>query len=171
MKSIEYHIITLDDQTSCTMISDWYLKEWRIPIETSLQKLSLCQTNNVPFQILMTIDNLPVATGGLYHHVGLHDHFPKYKQYPFWLALVYTLPEYRGKGCGSMLCEKIQTIVRDLGFDEMWLFTDTAESLYQRLGWQTMEHIALKHRNVAIMKKYLNSNINNNSNALNHDLQ
>jgi GNAT superfamily N-acetyltransferase len=101
----------------------------------------------------MTIDNLPIATAGLYHYVGLHDYFPKYKEYPLWLALVYTLPEYRGKGYGSMLCEKIQTLVGDLGFNEIWLFTDTAESLYQRLGWQVVERITLKHRNIVIMKK------------------
>jgi GNAT superfamily N-acetyltransferase len=101
----------------------------------------------------MTIDNLPVATGGVYHHVGLHDHFSRYKQHPLWLALVYTLPEYRGKGYGSMLCEKIESMVHDLGFNEMWLFTDSAESLYQRLGWQVMERIVLKNRNIVIMKK------------------
>ena len=111
MKKMEYQIITLDNQVSCELISNWYWNEWHIPVETSLQKLSLCQTHNVPFQILMTIDNLPIATAGLYHHVGLHDYFPKYKQYPIWLALVYTLPEYRGKGYGSMLCEKVQSIV------------------------------------------------------------
>ncbi len=153
MKKIEYQIITLDDSTSCKIISNWYWNEWRIPIETSLQKLSLCQTHNIPFQILMTIDNLPIATAGLYHYVGLHDHFPKYKQYPLWLSLVYTLPEYRGKGYGALLCEKIQTIVSQFGFNEIWLFTDTAESLYQRLGWQAAERITLKHRNVVIMKK------------------
>ena len=37
----------------------------------------------------------------------------------------------------------------------MYLFTDTTEQLYQRLGWTEMERLAMGDRNVAAMKKDL----------------
>jgi hypothetical protein len=37
----------------------------------------------------------------------------------------------------------------------MYLFTDTAEQLYKRLGWTEMERLATGDRKVVIMKKDL----------------
>ena len=37
----------------------------------------------------------------------------------------------------------------------MYLFTDTAEQLYQRLGWTDMERLAMGDRNVVVMKNDL----------------
>jgi predicted GNAT family acetyltransferase len=69
--------------------------------------------------------------------------------------LVYTLPEYRGRGYGAMLCEEIQGRSKELGTKQLYLFTHTAESLYKRLGWEELERIALKGKDIAVMKKEL----------------
>ncbi len=37
----------------------------------------------------------------------------------------------------------------------MYLFTDTAESLYERLGWHQLERLFLGERNIVVMKKSL----------------
>ena len=91
----------------------------------------------------MTLDNIPIATGGLYNHVGLLDREPRLKIYKNWLALVYTKPDNRGKGLGALICGHIQDYSKDLGLKELYLFTHTAENLYKRLSWQQIERLAL----------------------------
>ena len=91
------------------------------------------------------------------HSTGwlLLDKEPRLKIHKNWLALVYTTPDKRQQGYGALICKHIQDHSRSLGLDTMYLFTDTAEQLYQRLGWTEMERLAMGDRNVAAMKKDL----------------
>ena len=101
----------------------------------------------------MTLYNNPIATGGLYNHVGLLDKVPGLKIYKNWLALVYTKPGLRGKGLGALICNHIQDYSKDLGLKEIYLFTHTAENLYKRLAWQQLERLALGGKDIVVMKK------------------
>jgi len=69
--------------------------------------------------------------------------------------LVYTIPDNRKKGLGALICNYIQNHVKKLGIKEMYLFTDTAESLYERLGWYQLERLLLDARKIVVMKKIL----------------
>ncbi len=155
MTDIQYQIIKPDDNKNIELIADWYLSEWNIPIQTTIDKTKKLSADNHEFQILMTLDNKPIATGGLYNHVGLLDKEPKLKIYKNWLALVYTTPENRGKGLGSLICRHIQTHAKDLGLKDIYLFTHTAEDLYKRLEWQQLERLALGGKDIVVMKKEL----------------
>jgi GNAT superfamily N-acetyltransferase len=105
--------------------------------------------------VLLTIDKIPVSTGGLYNHVALLDKEPRFNIYRNWLALVYTIPEKRRHGFGAMICNYIQQHAKELCIKEMHLFTDTAERLYSRLGWNKLEQTALGKRKITIMEKQL----------------
>ncbi|GAB2987899.1 GNAT family N-acetyltransferase [Mucilaginibacter puniceus] len=153
--NIAYKRITPADTELISLIADWYFDEWHIDKAVTIERLTGFPSDGMPFQLLMTLDGLPIATGGVYHHVGLLDAIPRLKEFQPWLALVYTLPEYRGKGYGALLCEEIQGIAKELGTDNLYLFTHTAESLYKRLGWEELERVALKGKDIAIMKKEL----------------
>lgn len=155
MGTILFEKIKPKDAELIKLIADWYLKEWHIPAETTIQKLSIPTTEAVPFQIIMSINNLPIATGGLYHHAALLEREPKFNIYGPWLALVYTTTENRNKGYGALLCEKIEELAKELKLKEIYLFTHTAESLYIRLGWTPFERLAIKDRNIVVMKKEL----------------
>ena len=155
MANIKYQTVRPDDNKNIELIAGWYLSEWNIPIQTTIDKTKKLSAHNYEFQILMTLDNKPVATGGLYTHVGLLDKEPGLKIYRNWLALVYTTPENRGKGLGALICRHIQTYSRDLGLKDIYLFTHTAENLYKRLGWQQLERIALGDKDIVVMKKEL----------------
>lgn len=155
MSNIDYKRITPADTELIRLIADWYFAEWNIDKAATIERLNSFPNDGIPFQVVMTLEGLPIATGGVYHHVGLLDAEPRLKMYQPWLALVYTLPEHRGKGYGAMLCKEIQAQTKALAIKELFLFTHTAESLYKRLGWEQLERITLKGKDIAIMKKEL----------------
>ena len=133
MTDIKYQIIRPDDNKNIELIADWYLSEWNIPIQTTIEKIKKLSADDYEFQVLMTLDNKPIATGGLYNHVGLLDKEPRLKIYKNWLALVYTTPENRSQGFGALICRHIENHSKDLGLKDIYLFTHTAENLYKRL--------------------------------------
>ena len=152
---IKYQQVRKEDETLIKMIAEWYFSEWNIPTETTLQRLSTFSTDSIPFQSMMSINNVPIATGGVYDHVGLLDREPRFKIHSPWLALVYTKVEYRNQGYGALLCDYIENVSRTSGLKEFFLFTHTAETLYKRLGWQQIERIVLNGKEIVIMKKDL----------------
>lgn len=155
MEDIKFQRIKPDDHENIQLIADWYLSEWNIPVQTSIEKIKKLSADNYEFQILMTLDGEPIATGGLYNHVGILDREPRLTIYKNWLALVYTKPDHRGKGLGALICNYIQDYSKELGLKDVYLFTHTAESLYKRLGWQQLERLALGGKDIVVMKKEL----------------
>ena len=155
MTEIKYQIIKPEDTAKIEIIAEWYLSEWKIPVQKTIEIIKKLSLENFEFQVIMTIDNKPIATGGLYNHVGLLDKEPRLKIYKNWLALVYTKPENRGNGLGALICNKIQVHSRDLGLKSIYLFTHTAENLYTRLGWEQLERLDLDNKNIVVMKKEL----------------
>ena len=155
MTNINYQIITPDDNENIALIADWYLTEWNIPVQSTIEKTKKLSADNYEFQVLMTLNNKPIATGGLYNQVGLLDKEPRLKIYKNWLALVYTTPDKRGNGLGALICNHIQNHSKDLGLKEIYLFTHTAENLYKRLDWQQLERLALGGKDIVVMKKEL----------------
>ncbi len=153
--NIAFIRITPNDTDLISLIADRYFDEWNIDKSTTINRLNAFPDSGIPFQLVMMLDGIPIATGGVYDHVGLLDAEPRLKVYHPWLALVYTMPEHRGKGYGALLCEEIQAQAKSTRTDMLYLFTHTAESLYKRLGWEEMERIALKGKDIAIMKKEL----------------
>lgn len=153
--NINYQVVKSGDKHTIELIANWYLSEWNIAKEITIQKLSNFPDQGFPFQVIMTMNDIPVATGGIYEHVALLDREPKFKVYTPWLALVYTTKENRNKGYGALLCEKIQEIAKERGLKELFLFTHTAESLYKRLEWQELERIELGGKNIVVMQKQL----------------
>lgn len=155
MIDISYQKISATDKDLVKLIADWYFTEWGIDKVTTINRLSEFPDNSVPFQLVMKLDGLPIATGGIYNHVGLLDAVPRLKSLQPWLALVYTIPQQRKKGYGALLCEEIQTQSKSIDINELFLFTHTAEPLYKRLGWKQLERVYLKDKDIAVMKKEL----------------
>lgn len=155
VEKYSFQQVTATDQAEIELIAGWYAAQWGIPVSVTSNKISLLSEAKNEFQLLMQLDGRPVATGGIHTHVGLLDQLPAYRKYPHWLALVYTLPELRGKGYGAILCAQIQDYAAALGLREIFLFTDTAESLYTRLGWQPLERLVVGSRHIVIMNRSL----------------
>jgi len=153
MNNLEFKIVQPDDQLFMQQIAGWYFSEWQIPAERTMEQLRRLTADPGQFQVLMMLDGLPIATGGIYDHVGLVDRAPRFKIYKKWLAQVYTVPAERGKGYGAAICSYIHEHARSLGISKIHLFTDTAAALYRRLGWQETEQFDIANRHLIIMEK------------------
>ena len=62
-------------------------------------------------------------------------------QFTPWLASVLVAPEFRGRGVGSALSERVAEEAVLLGASELYLFTFDRQRLYSRLGWRHVEPI------------------------------
>lgn len=155
MRIIDFKIVQPADRQAMLLIAGWYFSEWHIPVETTMEKLQAITADSRQCQVLMMLDGRPVSTGGIYNHVGLLDKEPRLRIHKKWLALVYTIPEERGKGYGAVICNYIQEYSKLLRLRKIHLFTDTAASLYRRLGWVETEKLTVNNRNIVVMEKSL----------------
>ena len=154
---MKYKIIEPTDTENINLIKDWYFSEWGIPITISATKICQLSKNRNEFQILLEHEGRPVATAGLYNHVGLIEHLPALGIYKHWLAMVYTCPADRGKGYGSLICKKVEEIARDLGVKQLSLFTHTAEAFYTGMKWDILERHEIGGKQIVIMHKMISS--------------
>lgn len=155
MNKVIFQIIGPQDQTLIELIASWYHQEWKIEPGSTCENIRQISAEQSQFQILMLLDGEPIATGGIYNHVGLLDKMPRLKRHKKWLALVYVIPEFRGKGYGGQLCDFIQQHAQNIGLNNIYLFTHTAERLYVRMGWKVMERLNVNDREIAVMGKKL----------------
>jgi N-acetylglutamate synthase-like GNAT family acetyltransferase len=155
INSIQFEIVTPGNDIVLALIADWYFVKWNIPKQVTIKKSKIIVADPAQFQVLMRLDNLPVATAGLYRYAALLDREPRLRMHKNWLALVYTIPGKRGNGFGSLLCNYIQQSAKQMGLKNMFLCTHTAASLYTRLGWQQVERLLISGREIMIMKKQL----------------
>lgn len=62
--------------------------------------------------------------------------------YKPWLASLYTKPEYRGSGVGEKLVAKAIELVKELGFNELYLRTEDTSDYYRNREWIYLETVS-----------------------------
>ena len=70
-----------------------------------------------------------------------------------WLAGVYVVAAFRGRGCGSALVRRIESEASALGVPRLYLYTPDAAGFYRRLGWNVEERCEYLGREVVVMSK------------------
>lgn len=55
------------------------------------------------------------------------------------LRSVVVVKDYKGKGLGKQMCSSTLKKAEELGVDELYLLTETAEIFFQTLGFETIE--------------------------------
>lgn len=155
MLNIPYSILklTASDQDLIARLADWYWQEWQVPKETTLARLSAHPNDDVLFQLVLTLEGVPAASGGLYRNVGLLKVYPDYKRMGPWVAQVYTDPIFRNQGLGALLLKEIELKGASLGYKELYLYTNSAERLYERNGWVTFDRVMYRDKDTAVMRK------------------
>jgi len=70
-----------------------------------------------------------------------------------WLAAVFVVPEARKLGVGSALIDHVVSRSRELGYSEIFLYTDHQQQWYEKRGWtytrdtllNDMKHVVLRN--------------------------
>ena len=106
--------------------------------------------NAIPLTLLTMDEDRPLGTASLvfYDMKERQDLSP-------WLAAVYVLPEQRGRGIGARLVKSIELLAANLDVEKLYLFTPDHESFYTRMGWNVLERISYREKEVVIMVKEL----------------
>lgn len=158
-KEIKITRLNSEDRDLVGQIADWYFDEWNIPRTTTIDRLANQPNNDVLFQLVLTKDSKPIATGGLYNKVGLLNDHKKFNHFKPWVALLYTEQHNRNQGIGQILLREIEVGAKEMKLSTIYLFTFTAETLYKRAGWAPIERVSYKgHDTVVMEKKIWNDN-------------
>lgn len=69
-----------------------------------------------------------------------------------WLASVYVKKDRRNEGIGTALVRKVMSHAKEMGCDELFLFTPNKEKFYRNIGWQTISKEEYRGEMVTVMK-------------------
>lgn len=133
-------------------IAEWHQQEWSHlnPGETLVGRVERMRDymspSALPSMWVKVIDGAPVATAAL-----VVNDLPQATERTPWLASVYTLPQWRGRGIASEMVRHVMAQAKHLGFANLWLYTPDAEAFYQQLGWQLVEPAHVHGEPVTIM--------------------
>ena len=131
----EVEVLNLaDEEKHIEQVSAWVWEEWSKQSGTKLEdiiyrtKHSICK-GKVPQVLIAKYKDELVGTVSIWHNdlTSRQDLTP-------WLAALYIKKEYRGKGIGTLLQDKVIEIVKELGYKSLYLITDH-DNYYERSGW------------------------------------
>jgi uncharacterized protein (DUF952 family)/GNAT superfamily N-acetyltransferase len=72
-----------------------------------------------------------------------------------WLAAVFVVPEARELGVGSALIDHVVSRSRELGYSEIFLYTDHQQKWYEKRGWTYTRDTLLNDMKHVVMRNAL----------------
>lgn len=106
------------------------------------------QSRALPLTIVaISEDGVAVGAATLASRTLTHAHLSP------WLSTVVVPLQFRGHGIGSALSLRLAAQARNLGFETLYLFTPNNASLYQRIGWETIDVADINGLPVTVMSR------------------
>ena len=90
--------------------------------------------DNLPFGIAMFENNELIG-----FLVFKDSSLKKYPQYKIWIDDVMIFNDFRNQGYGTKMINKALAILKELGYNKAYLWTDKAPTFYEKIGF-TYEH-------------------------------
>jgi GNAT superfamily N-acetyltransferase len=145
-------------QDSISQLATWGYAEWR-PVFDEL-KMTLedvinsfqdrTRTDGLPLALVAIVDGIVVGTGSL----KTHDLALRRNLSP-WLGGMFVDPRYRNRGIGTALIVRLIQEARRLSVPRLYLWTTSAESLYAKHGWATIERSKYCGHEISLMELVL----------------
>jgi GNAT superfamily N-acetyltransferase len=104
----------------------------------------------IPRTLVLLVDDKPVGTASL----TAHDLEERPDLTP-WLAGMFVAPMARGQGHAAQLIAAVEDEARKASSPCLWLYTNTAERIYARAGWRTIETVLHTSKPFALMRRDL----------------
>lgn len=139
MNDIEIDYLA-NNQQFLREVAGYWCREWskswdEEAINIKVEKLKKkANTRDLPILFVSKDGDRLVGTAGLFKEDldGREDLSP-------WLGGVYVKEEYRNKGFATEMINRVLELAKDLGYKRLYLYTESASGLYQKLGWTFME--------------------------------
>ena len=99
------------------------------------------ETTTYKFKELYTKDELPFGIAMLDKEniigfcVFKIENLKKYPEITPWISDVMIIEEYRKKGYGRLLIQTGEKILKELGYNKVYIWTDQAPEFYKKLGF------------------------------------
>ncbi len=143
-----------DYPDAVAIVARWYFDEWGsreegLTFEFALERLKKnLRKDQLPISLIgRSPDSRVIGVAQL--KIREMARFPDRE---FWLGSVYVDAAERGNGVARLIVEKVIQIAKDFKITEIWLQTDQLDGgLYKQLGWNIVEQVEHKGRNIAIM--------------------
>jgi GNAT superfamily N-acetyltransferase len=138
------------------VVSGWHFDEWsdRYPGTTraawTAELAGRCERDRIPITFVALVDSEAVGSASLV----VCDMDTKLDLSP-WLAAVYVRPAFRHRGIATALVTHALVQARRFGVLQLYLWTDSAVSLYSRLGWRPLAEEPYKRKPVVVMVRDL----------------
>jgi GNAT superfamily N-acetyltransferase len=105
-----------------------------------------CGRERIPIAFVALDGDAPVG------HVSLVEHnMDSHRELSPWLAGTLVHPSHRGKSVGTELVRHAVERAAELGVGRLYLYTERARPLYERLGWAHLCDETYEGERVAVM--------------------
>jgi GNAT superfamily N-acetyltransferase len=104
----------------------------------------------LPVTFVAVVDGRCAGTVSL-----IRDDLPGYRPVHPWLASLWVLPDFRGRGLATALIRRAEDHLSAHGYREAWAFTESAQSLFARCGWELVEPAQCHGVPVQVLRKEL----------------
>jgi N-acetylglutamate synthase-like GNAT family acetyltransferase len=133
--AVDTEIVALSDRPDLApAVAGWLLDEFRHSGSSTHEVLTanlLAQSADGEETFILFADGVPVGTASL-----VKSDLPSRRDLTPWLASVVVMPPFRGRGHSTTLVQHVETVAAAASVRTLWLYTWSAEPVYQRLGWQ-----------------------------------
>ena len=106
--------------------------------------------DRIPMTVIALDDGEPIGTAALTEH-DMETH----RELSPWLGGVYVVPPSRGQGVARALVGDVIDRPAAFGVPVLYLYTNGAEGLYQKLDWRVLSREPYMGRDVTIMMRHL----------------
>jgi N-acetylglutamate synthase-like GNAT family acetyltransferase len=123
-------------------ISNWIYSEFiighipDIEIQDIEKAIKNRKMNEIPMTLICLKDNNCIGTISIFS-----NDLSKLPQLTPWIAALYIDKNYRNKGFGKQLMKEAENIVKKLGYEKLYLRTETASKYYNKLGWNKIKEL------------------------------
>lgn len=133
-------------------IARWHWEEWGYldpngsPEKWAANLSEWTSRDRIPTIYVALSGNEPLGS------VSLNEHdMSTHRELSPWVSGVYVKPDARGQGVASALVRYAVRQAAGMGIARLYLYTDTARGLYEKLAWQIVGEDHYEGHRVAIM--------------------